>query len=262
MIKDPPESLHVGTTVVPIVGARPQFIKAVVVSRTLRAAPSMREVLVYTGQHYDESMSAVFFQELEIPAPDHHLGIGSGSHGAQTGRMLEAVERVLLDERPDWVLVYGDTNSTLAGALAAAKLHLPVAHVEAGLRSFNRRMPEEINRVLTDHVSGLLFAPTLAAVVNLRREGIAESHIRLVGDVMLDAALFFGARADEQSRVLERLDIPPRATSWARSTGPRTPTTRPACGRASEGSPRSPTRSQSSSRSTHGRERPWSSRGS
>ena len=139
---------------------------------------------MHTGQHYDESMSAVFYQELEIPAPDHHLGIGSGSHGAQTGRMLEAVERVLLDERPDWVLVYGDTNSTLAGALAAAKLHLPVAHVEAGLRSFNRRMPEEINRVLTDHVSGLLFAPTLAAVVNLRREGIAESHIRLVGDVM------------------------------------------------------------------------------
>ncbi len=192
-----------------ILGARPQFIKAAPLSRALRAA-GMSEILVHTGQHYDESMSAVFYQELEIPAPDHHLGIGSGSHGAQTGRMLEAVERVLLDERPDWVLVYGDTNSTLAGALAAAKLHLPVAHVEAGLRSFNRRMPEEINRVLTDHVSGLLFAPTLAAVVNLRREGIAESHIRLVGDVMLDAALFFGARADEQSRVLERAGHPPQ----------------------------------------------------
>lgn len=198
-------------SVVTIVGARPQFIKAAAVSRVLRTAPGMKEVLVHTGQHYDESMSAIFFEELEIPPPDYHLGIGSGTHGAQTGRMMEAIEGVLQHECPSWVLVYGDTNSTLAGALAAAKLHLPVAHVEAGLRSFNRRMPEEINRVLTDHVSGLLFAPTLAAVVNLRREGIAESHIRLVGDVMYDAALFYGARADERSDVLERLDLVPKS---------------------------------------------------
>ena len=190
MIKDPPESLHVGTTVVTIVGARPQFIKAAAVSRTLRAAPSMREVLVHTGQHYDENMSAVFFKEMEICPPDYHLGIGSGPHGAQTGRMLGAIEEVLQRERPNWVLVYGDTNSTLAGALAAAKLHLPVAHVEAGLRSLNRRMPEEINRVLTDHASDLLFAPTRAAVDNLRREGLPEGRIRRVGDVRYDAALF------------------------------------------------------------------------
>ncbi len=197
-------------SVVTIVGARPQFIKAAAVSRVLRNAPGMKEVLVHTGQHYDASMSDVFFEELEIPPPEYNLGIGSGTHGAQTGRMLGAIECVLQHECPNWVLVYGDTNSTLAGALAAAKLHLPVAHVEAGLRSFNRSMPEEINRVLTDHVSGLLFAPTQAAVVNLRHEGIAESQIRLVGDVMYDAALFFGARADERSDVLERLELVPR----------------------------------------------------
>ncbi|BBM72064.1 hypothetical protein RmaAA338_09290 [Rhodothermus marinus] len=137
--------------VVSIVGARPQFIKAAAVSRVLRAEPGVQEVLVHTGQHYDDNMSRVFFEELEIPEPDYHLGIGGGTHGQNTGRMLEAIERVLLKEQPDWVLVYGDTDSTLAGALAAVKLHIPVAHVEAGLRSFNRRMPEEINRVLTDH---------------------------------------------------------------------------------------------------------------
>ncbi len=190
-----------------IVGARPQFIKAAVVSRALRSLPGVEEVLVHTGQHYDHAMSDVFFKELDIPQPDYNLAVGSGRHGLQTARMLEAVEQVLMDQQPDWVLVYGDTNSTLAGALAAAKQHLPVAHVEAGLRSFNRRMPEEINRVLTDHAADLLFAPTGVAVDNLRREGIPERHIHRVGDVTYDAALFFGDRAERRSRVLERLHL-------------------------------------------------------
>jgi UDP-GlcNAc3NAcA epimerase len=196
--------------IVAVVGARPQFIKAATVSRALRSTPGVEEVLVHTGQHYDDKMSRVFFEELEIPEPDYHLGIGSGTHGPQTGRMLEAVEQVLLQERPDWALVYGDTNSTLAGALAAAKLHIPVAHVEAGLRSFNRRMPEEINRVLTDHAADLLFAPTAAAVKNLRQEGIPEERIHLVGDVMYDAALYYGAKAERESRILERLVLQPK----------------------------------------------------
>ncbi len=185
-----------------IVGARPQFIKAAVVSRALSALSPrasglspVTEVLVHTGQHYDADMSDVFFEELDIPRPDYNLGIGGGSHGQNTGRMLEAIERVLLDEKPQRVLVYGDTDSTLAGALAAAKLHIPVAHVEAGLRSFNRRMPEEINRVLTDHIADQLYAPTPTAVKNLRHEGIPESRIHLVGDVMYDAALYYRDRA-------------------------------------------------------------------
>ena len=171
----------------------------------------MREILVHTGQHYDRNMSDVFFDELEIPRPDSHLGIGSGSHGTQTGRMLEAIERTVEKHRPDWVLVYGDTNSTLAGALAAAKLKVPVAHVEAGLRSFNRAMPEEINRVLTDHVSELLFAPTGTAVENLRREGIERRQIARVGDVMYDAALYYGGKAARESAILERLALKPEA---------------------------------------------------
>ncbi len=193
--------------IVTIAGARPQFIKAAAVSRVLQKTQGVREVLVHTGQHYDANMSEVFFEELEIPRPDYNLGIGSATHGAQTGRMLEAIEEVSFKEKPDWVLVYGDTNSTLAGALAAVKLHIPVAHIEAGLRSFNRRMPEEINRVLTDHASDILFAPTNAAVENLRREGISEEQIQLVGDVMYDAALYYGKKADCQSQILNRLEL-------------------------------------------------------
>ena len=193
--------------IVSIVGARPQFIKAAVVSRALRLAPAATEILVHTGQHYDENMSDVFFAELEIPRPRYNLGIGSGTHGAQTGRMLEAIEKVLLEEKPDWVLVHGDTNSTLAGALAAVKLHIPVAHVEAGLRSFNRQMPEEINRLLTDHISDLLFVPTEAAVANLRSEGIPEEKFHRVGDVMYDAALYYGAKAEAKSRILHELGL-------------------------------------------------------
>jgi UDP-GlcNAc3NAcA epimerase len=195
--------------VVSVVGARPQFVKAAPVSQALRALPGVQEVLLHTGQHYDDNMSRVFFEELGIPSPDVDLGIGSLSHGAQTGRMLEGIERVLLEVRPDWVLVYGDTNSTLAGAVAAVKLHLRVAHVEAGLRSFDMRMPEEVNRVLTDHVAEVLFAPTEKAVGNLAREGISRDRVRLVGDVMYDAALFFGERASRESRVLQRLGIVP-----------------------------------------------------
>ena len=179
-----------------IIGARPQFVKAGVVSRVLRDSAGVTEVMIHTGQHYDDNMSSVFFEELDLPRPQHFLGIGSGPHGKQTGRMLEAVEQVLLAERPDWVLVYGDTNSTLSGALAAAKLHISVAHVEAGLRSYNRRMPEEVNRVITDHLGTLLFAPTATAVQNLAREGVDSGRVHLVGDVMYDAAIYYGSRAE------------------------------------------------------------------
>jgi UDP-GlcNAc3NAcA epimerase len=189
-----------------IVGARPQFVKAAVVSRALRELDGAREVLVHTGQHYDENMSGVFFEELQIRPADYHLGIGGGPHGEQTGRMLAAIEQVMLQEQPTMTLVYGDTNSTLAGALAAAKLKIPVAHVEAGLRSFNRTMPEEVNRVLTDHVSTLLFAPTDTAVTNLRNEGIAAAAIHQVGDVMYDAALFYRDAAG-RSEFVDRLGL-------------------------------------------------------
>jgi UDP-N-acetylglucosamine 2-epimerase len=172
--------------IVSVVGARPQFIKAAVVSRQIRQRHL--EILVHTGQHYDPQLSDVFFSELGLPAPDHQLGVGSASHGRQTAQMLERLEPVLLEERPDRVLVYGDTNSTLAGALAAAKLNLPLAHVEAGLRSYDRRMPEELNRVLTDHCADLLFCPSAVAVDNLAREGITAG-VHLVGDVMYDSLL-------------------------------------------------------------------------
>ncbi|MGX1101480.1 non-hydrolyzing UDP-N-acetylglucosamine 2-epimerase [Amorphus sp. MBR-141] len=177
------------------IGARPQFIKAATVSRALSARNDVHDVIVHTGQHYDTNMSDVFFDELSIPKPDYYLGLGGGNHGEMTGRMLGALEEVMLDEKPDMVLVYGDTNSTLAGALAAVKLHFPVAHVEAGLRSFNRRMPEEINRILTDHASDILFVPTETALKNLAREGLPEDRVHLVGDVMYDAALFYRERA-------------------------------------------------------------------
>lgn len=195
--------------IVTVVGARPQFIKAATVSRALAYAGGFNELIIHTGQHYDDNMSDVFFRELEIPPPARHLGIGSGSHGAQTGRMLEAIEQVLLEEQPDLVLVYGDTNSTLAGALAATKLHIPVAHVEAGLRSYNRRMPEEVNRVLTDHMAEVLFAPTRAAVANLASEGIDETMMHLSGDVMYDAALFYAEKAATESTILEDHDLTP-----------------------------------------------------
>ena len=181
--------------IVTIVGARPQFIKAATVSRAVAARDGVSEAIVHTGQHYDANMSDVFFDEMSIPRPTHHLGIGGGTHGAMTGRQLEAIESVLMDEKPDWVLVYGDTNSTLAGALAAVKLHIPVAHVEAGLRSFNRRMPEEINRILTDHAATKLLAPTETAMANMRTEGLPEDRLLLVGDVMYDASLFYRSRA-------------------------------------------------------------------
>lgn len=223
--------------VVTIVGARPQFIKAAVVSRAIRGhneeagadSLKVREVIVHTGQHFDANMSQVFFQELALPQPDYHLGIGGEGHGVMTGKMMAALEPVLLAEEPDWVLVYGDTNSTLAGALVAAKLNIPIAHVEAGLRSFNRQMPEEINRILTDHLSSLLFCPTPKALENLRREGFerivdlepsgrkAETDrgplplVYRVGDVMYDAALHYGPKAAAASRILEELTLTPKS---------------------------------------------------
>jgi UDP-N-acetylglucosamine 2-epimerase len=193
--------------VVSVVGARPQFIKCAPVSCELRQV--VQEVLVHTGQHYDDSMSGVFFRELGLPEPDYHLAVGSGSHGHQTGEMLKKIEEILLKEKPDVVLVYGDTNSTLAGALASAKLHIPVAHVEAGLRSYNRKMPEEINRVLTDHLSTLLLCPTETAVENLRREGLTKG-VHLVGDVMYDALLDGVEIARRTSTILDRLGLEPQ----------------------------------------------------
>jgi len=194
--------------IVTVVGARPQFIKAAAVSRVIRQeyARQVTEVLVHTGQHYDDNMSKVFFEELGIPEPKYNLGISGGSHGAMTGRMLEAIESVLVSEKPDWMLIYGDTNSTLAGALAAVKLHIPVAHVEAGLRSYNMLMPEEINRILADRVSSLLFCPTQAAVRNLESEGLHKG-VHNVGDVMYDVALYYREHAGRQSGILKSLGV-------------------------------------------------------
>jgi UDP-N-acetylglucosamine 2-epimerase len=214
-------SLGTSTKTLTVVGARPQFIKAAAVLRALQAFNERRppdrrlqDVLVHTGQHYDANMSALFFQELNIPPPAHHLGIGSGPHGQQTGRMLEALERVMAGERPDLVVVYGDTNSTLAGALAASKLRIPVAHVEAGLRSYNRAMPEETNRVIADHLSTLLFCPTTRAVKNLGCEGI-DGGVHLVGDVMYDSLLYNLEQAYQHLGLLTGLGLRPGAYGLA-----------------------------------------------
>ena len=200
--------------IVSIVGARPQFVKAAALSKKLRE--KFTEVLVHTGQHYDSNMSDVFFKELGIPEPDYNLGIGSGSHGEQTGKMLIEIEKVLLKEEPDLVLVYGDTNSTIAGSLAAAKLHIKVAHVEAGLRSFNRIMPEELNRVVTDHLSDLLFCPTETAVENLKKEGITKGVFN-TGDVMYDAVLTNSKRltANRKKEILKTYHLKPRTYLYA-----------------------------------------------
>ena len=176
--------------IVSVIGARPQFIKAAAVSRVLRTSSGIEEILVHTGQHYDENMSDIFFRQLDIPEPEFNLEVGSGSHAYQTGMMLKGIEDVLQKQKPDYTLVYGDTNSTLAGALAATKLHIPVAHVEAGLRSFNRLMPEEINRIVTDRISDILFAPTLTAITNLKNEGLEKNTV-FSGDVMYDSVLFY-----------------------------------------------------------------------
>jgi len=200
--------------IVTVVGARPQFVKAATLSAAVvsrqKQGTAVEEVMVHTGQHYDPNMSQIFFDQLEVPRPKYNLAVGSGSHGAMTGRMLGAVEQILLDEKPDWLLVYGDTNSTLAGALAAAKLHVPVCHVEAGLRSFDKRMPEEVNRILTDHVSELLLCPTHAAIANLKNEGVTRG-VHHVGDVMYDAALMFARVAGSAREVLARYGLTPKA---------------------------------------------------
>ena len=192
--------------IVTVVGARPQFIKAAAVSRAISKRPELSEIIVHTGQHFDANMSDIFFKELNIPEPRYNLDIHGGGHGKMTGEMLAGLEHVLLEEKPDFTLIYGDTNSTLAGALAAAKLHIPVAHVEAGLRSFNRQMPEELNRIVADHMSDLLFCPTSEAVKNLTNEGIIRG-VHHVGDVMFDAVKFAKAAATEQSDILHRLQL-------------------------------------------------------
>ncbi len=185
--------------IVTIIGARPQFIKAATISRIIKNKSDIQEIIVHTGQHYDANMSEVFFKELQIPMPDYNLEVGSGSHGKQTALILCRIEEVLLKEKPDWVLTYGDTNSTAAGALAAVKLHIRTAHVEAGLRSFNRKMPEEINRITTDHISDLLFAPTQNAMQLLSKEGLVN-RASFSGDVMYDSILFYSRLIEEKHR--------------------------------------------------------------
>ncbi len=190
-----------------IVGARPQFIKAGALSREFKKYPEIKESILHTGQHHDENMSEVFFREMEIPKPDFNLEVHGLSHGAMTGRMLEGIEKVILDQKPDYVLVFGDTNSTLAGALAASKLHVKVVHIEAGLRSFNMNMPEEVNRILTDRISNWLFCPTETAIKNLEKEGFQhfDLKVNLCGDVMQDASLFYAQKAS--NAILDKLNL-------------------------------------------------------
>ena len=191
--------------IVSIIGARPQFIKAAVLTKIIEKEPGVNEVLVHTGQHYDENMSKIFFDELEIPRPHYNLEVGSGSHAYQTGMMLQKIEKVLLSEKPDWIIVYGDTNSTIAGALAASKLHIKIAHVEAGLRSFNKLMPEEINRITTDRISDLLFAPSLNALHLLKNEGLERNAV-FTGDVMFDSILFYQKLAGKKHKLSDVTD--------------------------------------------------------
>jgi len=195
--------------IITIVGARPQFVKAATLSRQF-ALLGVEELIIHTGQHFDANMSDVFFEEMEIPKPAYQLDIHGLTHGAMTGRMLEGIEAILLTEKPDAVLVFGDTNSTLAGALAASKLHIPLIHVEAGLRSYNMEMPEEINRILTDRISNILFCPTDTAVNNLKREGFDNINARIIknGDVMQDAAMYYAAKAEEKSDILSKINLP------------------------------------------------------
>lgn len=205
--------------IVTIIGARPQIIKAAALSRAIKNhyADKVKEIIVHTGQHYDENMSQVFFDELDIPRPDYNLHVGSATHGAQTGRMTEGIEDILIKERPDFIVLYGDTNSTLAGAVAAAKIHVPIVHIEAGLRSYRKDMPEEINRVLSDHCSTLLFSPTLTGVENLRKEGfrmdnegpytIDNPKVWHCGDIMFDNSLHFATIADQKTDITKRLGI-------------------------------------------------------
>jgi UDP-GlcNAc3NAcA epimerase len=195
--------------IVTVIGARPQFIKAAPVSKEIAKHADLQEILVHTGQHYDSGMSKVFFDELEIPEPDYNLEVGSSSHAVQTGEIMKRLEEVLIKEKPDMLLIYGDTNSTIAGALTAAKLHIPVAHVEAGLRSFNLKMPEEVNRIVADRLSTILFAPTSTAVENLKNEGITEG-VHKTGDVMYDVALHYKDKANNTSKILENLKLTPK----------------------------------------------------
>lgn len=192
-----------------IIGARPQFIKAAAVSRAVLKRDTIKEIIVHTGQHFDKNMSEIFFTEMDIPKPSYNLNINSLNHGAMTGRMLEGIEEIILKEKADMLMVYGDTNSTIAGALAAKKLHIPVAHVEAGLRSFNMQMPEEINRILTDRISDLLFCPTQQAIENLKKEGFDNFKTKIVksGDVMQDAALYYAQESVKKSTIISKLSL-------------------------------------------------------
>jgi UDP-GlcNAc3NAcA epimerase len=205
--------------IITIIGARPQIIKSSALSRAIRTSflDKIEEIIVHTGQHYDENMSNVFFEEMEIPKPNYNLNVGSGSHGAQTAKMIEGLEKIFLDEKPNAIVIYGDTNSTIAGAIAAAKIHIPIIHIEAGLRSFNKSMPEEINRISADHMSTLLFSPTKTGISNLEKEGfsletkskatIDEPNVYLCGDIMFDNSLYFSSISNEKSRILINLGL-------------------------------------------------------